>query len=154
VISTTLILNFFSRPIGIKRSRSTSCDNSDRSKVHVFHLEQTCRNLIEGELDTVKDGIIKVIIDGAKITKIVFFAKSTFFHAGQRKKTSFIHAEITFFHAGITFFLAGGCSVKKSNSSVKKCNFSVKKSTFFTLELLFFTLKKKLDLEFPRWRGA
>jgi hypothetical protein len=36
----------------------------------------------------------------------VFFAKSTFFHAGQREKKSFFNAEITFFHAGITFFHA------------------------------------------------
>jgi hypothetical protein len=34
----------------------------------------------------------------------VFFAKSTFFRAGQREKKYFFHAKITFFHAGITFF--------------------------------------------------
>jgi hypothetical protein len=57
----------------------------------------------------------------------IFFAKSTFFHAGQREKKAFFHAEISFYHAGITFFLrsitffhAGSFSVKKSNSSVKK----------------------------------
>jgi hypothetical protein len=37
----------------------------------------------------------------------IFFAKSTFFHAGQREKKSFFPVEITFFHAGITFFHAG-----------------------------------------------
>jgi hypothetical protein len=56
--------------------------------------------------------------------KELFFAKSTFFHAGQREKKSFFHAEITFFHAGITFFHAAASSVKKSSSSVK---------SFFTL---------------------
>ena len=51
----------------MKRSRSTSCDNSDRSKV--FHLEQTCRNLIEGELDTVKDGIIKSLTNKSNASR-------------------------------------------------------------------------------------
>jgi hypothetical protein len=45
--------------------------------------------------------------------KIIFFAKSTFFHAGKREKKSFFHAVITFFHAAAS-------SVKKSDSSVKK----------------------------------
>jgi hypothetical protein len=43
-----------------------------------------------------------------------FFAKSTFFHAGQRD------AEITFFHAGITFFHAAASSVKKVIRAWKK----------------------------------
>jgi hypothetical protein len=29
--------------------------------------------------------------------ELLFFAKSTFFHAGQREKKYFFHAEITFF---------------------------------------------------------
>jgi hypothetical protein len=45
--------------------------------------------------------------------KTIFFAKSTFFHAGKREKNSFFHAEITFFHFGITFFHAAASSVKK-----------------------------------------
>jgi hypothetical protein len=65
------------------------------------------------------------------VTLHIFFAKSTFYHAGQRKKKSFFHAKITFFHAGITFFHAAASSVKKSDSSVKKSSSSVKKSTFF-----------------------
>jgi hypothetical protein len=43
----------------------------------------------------------------------LFFAKSFFFHAGQREKKYFFHAKITFFHAGITFFHAAASSVKK-----------------------------------------
>ncbi|QQP51106.1 Putative LOC100651630, partial [Caligus rogercresseyi] len=43
----------------IKRSRSTS-ENETRSKVQVFQLEQHCKNL-EGELDTVKDEILKIL---------------------------------------------------------------------------------------------
>jgi hypothetical protein len=39
--------------------------------------------------------------------KKFFFAKSTFFHAVQREKKYFFHAEITFFHARATFFHAG-----------------------------------------------
>jgi hypothetical protein len=54
---------------------------------------------------------------------LVFFAKSTFFHDGQREKKYFFHAEITFFHAGITFLHAAASSVKKSDSSVKKSTF-------------------------------
>jgi hypothetical protein len=46
----------------------------------------------------------------------IFFAKLTFFHAGQREKKSFFHAKITFFHAAAS-------SVKKSDSSVKKSTF-------------------------------
>jgi hypothetical protein len=38
------------------------------------------------------------------LKKTLFFAKSTFFHAGQRENISFIHAEMTFFNVGITFF--------------------------------------------------
>jgi hypothetical protein len=40
------------------------------------------------------------------VLKGFFFAKSTFFHAGQRENFYFFHAKITFFHAGITFFHA------------------------------------------------
>jgi hypothetical protein len=58
----------------------------------------------------------------------IFFAKSTFFHAGQCEKKSFFHAKITFFHAGITFFHAAASSVKKSDLSGKKSDSSVKKS--------------------------
>jgi hypothetical protein len=45
---------------------------------------------------------------------IFCFAKSTFFHAGEREKKYFFHAVITFFHAGISFFHAAASSVKKS----------------------------------------
>jgi hypothetical protein len=58
----------------------------------------------------------------------LFFAKSTFFHAGQRETKYFFHVEITFFHAGITFFHAAASSMKKSDSSMKKSDSSVKKS--------------------------
>jgi hypothetical protein len=50
----------------------------------------------------------------------IFFAKSTFFHAGQREKKYFSHAEITFFHAEITFFHAGITFFHAAASSVKK----------------------------------
>jgi hypothetical protein len=60
-----------------------------------------------------------------------FFSKSTFFHAGQREKKVFFHAEITFFHAVITFFHAAASGVKKSDLSVKKSSSSVKKVPFF-----------------------
>ncbi|XP_040583976.1 uncharacterized protein [Lepeophtheirus salmonis] len=43
----------------IKRSRSTT-ENEQRSKVQVFQLEQHCKNL-EGELDHVKDEILKIL---------------------------------------------------------------------------------------------
>jgi hypothetical protein len=56
----------------------------------------------------------------ARESVLLFFAKSTFFHAGQREKKSFFHAEITFFHAEITFFHAAASSVKKSNSRLNK----------------------------------
>jgi hypothetical protein len=53
------------------------------------------------------------------LDQTILFAKSTFFHAGQREKKYFFHAEITFFHAGITFFHGAASSMKKSDSSVK-----------------------------------
>jgi hypothetical protein len=62
----------------------------------------------------------KVTSSNNGVCNNIFFAKSTFFHAGQREKKSFFLAEITFFHAGITFFHAAAPSVKKSDSSVKK----------------------------------
>jgi hypothetical protein len=55
---------------------------------------------------------------------VIFFAKLTFFHAGQREKKYFFHAEITVFHAAAS-------SMKKSDSRVKKSSSNVKKSTFF-----------------------
>jgi hypothetical protein len=71
----------------------------------------------------------------------LFFAKSTFFHAGQREKKSFFHAEITFFHAAAS-------SMKKSDSSVKKSSANVKKSSRSG------KIHEKPDLDVPRWMGA
>ena len=51
----------------VKRSRSASSEN-DRSKVQVFQLEQHCKNL-EGELDHVKDEIMRIITDKSNKTK-------------------------------------------------------------------------------------
>eukprot|EP00095_Tigriopus_kingsejongensis_P001448 maker-scaffold207_size258870-snap-gene-1.14 protein:Tk01448 transcript:maker-scaffold207_size258870-snap-gene-1.14-mRNA-1 annotation:"hypothetical protein KGM_04185" len=50
----------------IKRSRSTS--DNERAKVQVFQLEQHCKNL-EGELDHVKDEIIKILSDKTNASK-------------------------------------------------------------------------------------
>eukprot|EP00094_Tigriopus_californicus_P012704 TCALIF_12281-PA protein Name:"Similar to NINL Ninein-like protein (Homo sapiens)" AED:0.06 eAED:0.06 QI:7/0.87/0.70/0.94/0.87/0.94/17/222/1708 len=50
----------------IKRSRSTS--DNERAKVQVFQLEQHCKNL-EGELDHVKDEIIKILSDKTSASK-------------------------------------------------------------------------------------
>jgi hypothetical protein len=66
-----------------------------------------------------------------KMEQFGFFAKSTFFHAGQREKKSFFHAGITFFHAAASSVKKSDSSVKKSNLSVKKSSSSMKKSTFF-----------------------
>jgi hypothetical protein len=74
----------------------------------------------------------------------LFFAKSTFFHAGQREKKSFFHAKITFFHAGITFFHAAASSVKKSDSRVKKSDSSVKKSSSSVKKSTFFHAREKV----------
>jgi hypothetical protein len=85
---------------------------------------------------------------------LFFFVKSTFPHAGQREKKSFLsffHAGITFFHAGITFFHAG--------------------ITFLHARLTFFRAGDNLSVEekfqdrqnfdmlyinvlVPRWRGV
>lgn len=55
----------------VKRSRSTS-DSSGSSdsaaKVQVFQLEQHCKNL-EGELDNVKDEILKILTDKTSASK-------------------------------------------------------------------------------------
>jgi hypothetical protein len=94
---------------------------------------------------------------------LLFFAKSTFLHAGQREKKSFFHAEITFFHAGITFFHAGitffhagitffhaaASSVNKSNLSLKKSSSSVKKVLFFTLG--YKVMKSRIWMFRGRW---
>lgn len=52
----------------VKRSRSVSGSESDRSKVQVFQLEQHCKNL-EGELDHVKDEILKILSDKSTKSK-------------------------------------------------------------------------------------
>jgi hypothetical protein len=84
-------------------------------------------------------------------TAWLFFAKSTFFHAGKREKKYFVHAETTFFQAGITFFHSAMSSVKKSNSSekksdssVKKSDSSVKKSSSSVKKSIFFHSQEKL----------
>jgi hypothetical protein len=71
--------------------------------------------------------------DVGTLYKMLFFAKSTFFHADQRESL-FFTLELLFFILD-SFFHAVSCSVKKSNSSVKKSSSSVKKSTFFTQQV-------------------
>jgi hypothetical protein len=89
--------------------------------------------------------------------KDYFFAKSTFFHAGQREKKSFFHAKITFFQVGITFFHAAASSVKKNDLSVKKSDSSVKKSSSSEKKCTFFHAREKViksRICIPRWMGA
>lgn len=50
----------------VKRSRSTS--DNERAKVQVFQLEQHCKNL-EGELDNVKEEILKILSDKTSASK-------------------------------------------------------------------------------------
>jgi hypothetical protein len=77
-------------------------------------------------------------------TSHVFLCQIDFFHAGQREKKYFFHAEITFFHAGITFFHAAASSMKKSDSSVKKSSSSVKKSSSSVKKSTFFHAREKV----------
>jgi hypothetical protein len=74
---------------------------------------QTCCHLPGKMLNSAAECADRAQIRRKKM--LLFFAKSTFFHAGQREKKYFFHAEITFFHAGITFFHAAASSVKKSD---------------------------------------
>jgi hypothetical protein len=64
----------------------------------------------------------------------IFFAKSTFFHAGKREKKLFFHAEINY------FLSRWKLQREKKYLQREKSTSSVKKSTFF---FTFFHAEKK-----------